>query len=465
MSVAVRLVPRSAAAPDFTSFMTAPLTEAADLIEPTKSASAKGRVALMERGITASSTALNRLETVLSEADVKSIFNAGLERRATSSGPGSGRSITEHESYLKPTKELEVPEALRDTIAFAYVPRPVEYYSAPQVVPPHEDVYHLRLADVAQILNATRCHQKNLTGKGIKVAMADSGFWLHPYFIHAGYSLLPTESPGSGPADVDDSGHGTGEVANIFAVAPQCTVYGVKKGHSAAGSLETCIEQGPAVMSNSWGWSIDRQDRNSLRSGNPGMFAELVDVESVIKRATTQGICVLFSAGNGHFAFPACSPDVIAVGGVTWNEDGTAVASSYASAFNSQLYPGRAVPDVCGLVGESGNSPMKGHIMLPVPPKSALDGDNFRSTRTGTGWGIFSGTSAACPQAAGCVALMKQVNSGLNTGQIRNVLQARAMDITRGRTATGETARAGPDLATGAGLIDALRACGYLEGS
>lgn len=72
---------------------------------------------------------------------------------------------------------------------------------------------------------------------------------------------------------------------------------------------------------------------------------------------------VIFSAGNGHLAFPACIPDVIAVGGVTVQADGILKASSYASSFRSQLYPGRQVPDVCGIVGESSASPpLKGHI-------------------------------------------------------------------------------------------------------
>lgn len=463
MTVPIRFVPRSTTELPFDSFANVSLQEAAELVEPTKRGSDRGRVALLERGVRVESTALNRLETRLTEEEFHKIFDAVLERKPTSRA--GRRSIPENESFQRPTKQLEVPEALRDTIAFVYVPRPVEYYVEPLPVPPHQNVYHLRLTDVALVLNALRCHQKQYTGKGVRVAMADSGFYLHPYFIRGGYNLYPTESPGSGPATDDRSGHGTGEVANIFAVAPHCTVYGVKKGFSAAGSLETCIDQNPAVMSNSWGWDIDRQDRATLQTNQPDMFAELVDVESVIRRATVQNICVLFSAGNGHLAFPACSTDVISVGGVTWNEDGTAEASSYASAFDSQLYPGRAVPDVCGLVGESGQAPMKGHIMLPVPAGSQLDGENFRPHKSGTGWGIFSGTSAACPQVAGCVALMKQVKPGLNTAQIRNVLQARAIDITKGKTATGVSAKAGPDAATGAGLIDALKACGYLEGS
>ena len=194
------------------------------------------------------------------------------------------------------------------------------------------------------------------------------------------------------------------------------------------------------------------------------MFVELIDIESVINKAVSAGICVLFSAGNGHLAFPACFPAVIAVGGATLNEDGSIEASSYASGFSSKLYAGRNVPDICGLVGRSGASPQGAHIMLPVPPDSALDGMNFPSGTKKSGWGIFSGTSAACPQVAGLVALMKQISGTLTPAQIRQVLQARAIDVAKGKTATGTSARPGTDVATGAGLVDALRACGYVAG-
>ena len=396
----------------------------------------------------------------MSRAQFNEMFGAvELQTQATSKSARAG-SITMNESYDRPMQHLEIPDRLKNTIAFAYVPRPVEYF-APTPLPPSEDLYYLRLSDVQLGLNVPRCHRYGWTGRGTKVAMADSGFYVHPWFIRSGARLLPTESPGSGPADIDTSGHGTGEAANIFAVAPDCTVFGVKHGPSAASTLETCIDQSPDVMTNSWGFDIDDQSRAQLQSTDPQMYFELLDIESVLNEAVDQNIAVLFSAGNGHLAFPASFPGVLAVGGVTLNEDATIEASNYASAFQSQLYPGRNVPDFCGFVGRSEAPPQSAHIMLPVPDGSNLDGTNFPSGASGLGWGIFSGTSAACPQVAGVTALLKQINRNLTPEQIRNVLAARAIDVTRGRTATGVQAATGPDLATGAGLVDALRACGY----
>ena len=454
----IRLVPHSGANQSISSFTDGPSLSLGQATKPSKTAMRRAMKTINDRALSGMTTELNRVSIELAQKDMNEMFGAiNMESYPTST---QGSSITMNEGFEAPPVALEVPDSLKDSIAFAYIPRPAEFF-APSVIPPRENIYHLRLSDVQMALNAPRCHRNGWTGQGVKVAMADSGFHIHPWFVRRGARLIPTPSPGSGPADQDDSGHGTGESANIFAMAPDCTVFGVKSGSSSAATLETCIGLNPDVMSNSWGYHIDNQTRANLQANDPNMFFELVDIENVIATAIGQGITVLFSAGNGHLAFPASMPDVIAVGGVTVNEDGSVEASSYASAFESKLYPGRDVPDICGVVGRSEPSPQNAHIMLPVPPESDLDGENFPSGANGTGWGIFSGTSAACPQAAGLVALLKQIDKSLSSFQIKQILTARSVDIVTGTTATGKTAGPGNDLATGAGLMDALRACGF----
>ena len=106
--------------------------------------------------------------------------------------------------------------------------------------------------------------------------------------------------------------------------------------------------------------------------------------------------------------------------------DGSLEASSYSSGFASKVYPGRSVPDVCGLVGMSSPNPQPPgamYIMLPVESNARIDlqnaGNNhYRSpgakapwgdeTTPSDGWAVFSGTSAAAPQLAGVCALIKQ---------------------------------------------------------
>ncbi|MBO9451054.1 S8 family serine peptidase [Tropicibacter sp. R16_0] len=459
----VRLVPRSSQRVTFSDYVSMPQERLSGSVAPERRSMNKAIKAFDDRAIPQEASPLKRLDVQLDEQEMADMFgDVAMEQHPTRAS--DDRSVSLNETFNRPAAALNVPEALQDSIAFAYVPRPVEFF-APLPFPPIENIYHLRLSDVRLALNAARCHMNGWTGKGVRVAMADTGFMLHPYYVRSGLKLIPTASPGSGPADIDHSGHGTGEAGNIFAVAPDCTVFGVKHGSSAAGTLETCIDQNPDVMTNSWGYNIDRMTKDELRINDPNMFFEVMDVEAVINDAIQRNIAVLFSAGNGHRAFPASHPDVISVGGVTLNEDGSIEASNYASSFRSLLYPGQNIPDFCGLVGRSEMSPQSAHIMLPVPPDSELDGENFPSGLSQSGWGIFSGTSAACPQTAGLVALLKQISKGLSPAQIRQVLNARSVDVTEGTTATGDTAAPGHDLATGAGLVDALRACGFAVGT
>jgi subtilisin family serine protease len=174
---------------------------------------------------------------------------------------------------------------------------------------------------------------------------------------------------------------------------------------------------------------------------------------------------VIFSAGNGHFGFPGQHPDVISAGGVFMNPDETLRASDYASGFMSSIYPGRRVPDLCGLVGMK---PKAIYIMLPVEPSDDIDTSlaggthpNGDQTATNDGWAAFSGTSAAAPQLAGVAALIKQACPGLKPADIKDILRKTARDVTTGNCNTstgGSAATVGPDTATGDGLVDAHKA-------
>lgn len=462
--VFVRLVPKSRQALSRMSSFNAVLSpDAAKSYMPDAKNAQKAQVELASRNVTAQTTSENRIELSLAPDKFKELF--GIDVASAPSQPltksATVTNRTKHESFLHPQQELKIPPMLKDTIDFAYVPRPIEYHDV-SFLPPNEDGFHLSLETVAQALNAPRCHRRGWTGQDVKVAMTDSGFARHPYFDKGGFNIVRLGGPGADNPERDRSGHGTGESANILAMAPNVTLICVKQGSSAAGDLETAIAQNPAIVTNSWGWDIDRVTKAQLKTQDPNMFNELVDVETVIADAISRGIIVCFSAGNGHFAFPGCIPQVFAIGGVMVQQDGGLEASNYASSFMSTLYSGRQVPDFCGVVGsatQTADGTLPGHIMLPVPAGSDLDGENFAPPKAGTGWGIFSGTSAASPQTAGVLALMKGINPALTADQARQILRSTAVDVLHGMSAMGQTAGQGRDAATGAGLIDAFKAC------
>lgn len=397
----------------------------------------------------------NNVSSVFDAGQVEQLFGVKLKRLKVKLGEFADGT----REYLEPDQELKVPPALRDLVDFAYMPKPPLFFGMNHV-PPMTSTYHLRLEDVARVLRVMTCHRQGWTGKGIKVAMADSGFAKHPFFDHHGFNISRVSTPSLSNPELDTSGHGTGESANCLVIAPDCVFVGVKHDDYSAEALETSLAQNPRVITNSWGWDVDTMTLSELQTQDPNMFNELRDLERIIQGAVADGVCIVFSSGNGHFAFPGSHPEVISAGGTTVLADGAMRASSYASSFRSKLYPGRSVPDFCGIVGESSQTtPLKGHIMLPVPNGCDLEGENLPTTQQNKGWGIFSGTSAAAPQIAGIVALMLSVNSNLLPAQVKSILASTATDVETGTSGHGETATGGNDLATGSGLINAFRCC------
>ncbi len=353
-----------------------------------------------------------------------------------------------------PDVPFDIPDRLSGLIDRAYPQRPPTLFESP--LPPRVNYHHLRVpSDVAMILRATPVHKAGVTGGGVLVAMPDTGFYKHSFYEWHGYSYGATLSPDATDLEHDEHGHGTAEAANIFANAPDIDFIGVKMGGNATLAFKTASDLHPAVMTNSWGWSIQ----------NPPLPNFLRPLEAaVIEAVRIRGITVCFSAGNGHYGFPGQMPDVISVGGVYAYDslagaDFKLEASDYASSFDSQIYPGRHVPDLCGLVGMQ---PRAIYIMLPVQPGDTIDEGlagspypNGDGTQKDDGWAVISGTSAASPQVAGVCALLKQVQPALSPALVKSILKASARDVIDGKSAHGQDAGKGHDGATGAGLVDA----------
>lgn len=347
---------------------------------------------------------------------------------------------------------------LADVLEGVAIEEPV-YFMAPNAFAPLKSYHHLRVpGDVSLGLNADRAHRGGITGKGVKVVMVDSGWEAHPYFVQRGYRSSPTVlGPSATNPTVDENGHGTAESANLFAVAPDVDFTMVKINFvNSTGAFNAAVGLAPHIISCSWGSSVR----------NPPLSAANQALAAAIAAAVAGGVIVVFSAGNGHFGYPGQHPDVISAGGTYLNLDGTMRASDYSSGFASAIYPGRNVPDVTGLVGDR---PRAAYIMLPLPQGCAIDVDlagggahpNGDETAPNDGWSAISGTSAAAPQLAGACALVKQACPRLTPPAVRDILKSTARDVTAGNcnpATGGHAAVAGPDLATGRGLVDAHRA-------
>ncbi|HKV93434.1 MAG TPA: S8 family serine peptidase [Candidatus Angelobacter sp.] len=348
----------------------------------------------------------------------------------------------------------------------------------PLLTPPTVNYFHLQMPnDVPRLLNAAKVHAAGTTGKGVRIAMIDSGFaHSHPYFAAHGYSSSVVLAASATNNNTDKNGHGTGESANVFAVAPGATFIGVKTdddndpngGASILEGLQEALKHNPHVISVSMGYDLCETDAiTGQRTSNKQLTQlpnSLKALEVEVQAAVASGIIVVFSAGNGHVSFPGMMPEVISAGGVYVDGKGEMRASDYASAFASRIYSGRNVPDFCGLVGLQPNAD---YIMLPVPSGCEIDQENSAhdGTTASDGWGVFSGTSAAAPQLAGACALLLEKSPSLKPSEIKALLKRSARDVVRGsaNAASNEDhpgLKAGPgeDGATGAGLVDVFAA-------
>lgn len=206
----------------------------------------------------------------------------------------------------------------------------------------------------------------------------------------------------------DNHGHGThcagvatGTGApgyNNIGVAPKAKLVGVKIGggsipyDAAVRGVEWAIANkdkfGIDILSNSWGLYIGGPANQNGESALSRLMDEAVDA----------GLVVFCAAGNTAVSLtvysPADSEKAITVGSV--NDD------HILSVFSSQgpTADGRIKPDVCA-VGEDVRAP---------------------NANTGTGYVSMSGTSMACPMAAGLAALMLDANPHLEPDNVKQIM-------------------------------------------
>jgi minor extracellular protease Epr len=256
-------------------------------------------------------------------------------------------------------------------------------------------------------IKAAISHQSGLTGKGVKVAVIDSGVSFHEdLVVHGGVSFVEDKQWYE-----DENGHGT-HVAGIISaenndkgvvgIAPDSEIYALKAlGSDGVGKLTNII----AAVD----WSIENEmDIINLSIGTP---TNVLSFELVVKKAYDKGILVVASSGNdgADVIYPAKYESVIAVSAT----NGTNSITSF-----SNYGP---------------------EIEMSAP------GDVIISTYKNNTYQTMSGTSMAAPFVAGQLALLKEMYPSYTMIQIREELHRRVLDL-------GEVGR---DNQYGFGLIQA----------
>ena len=262
----------------------------------------------------------------------------------------------------------------------------------------------------------------------IKVAILDEGVDLdHPDLVD---NLLPGfDGFGQTAGDAqNDDAHGTAcagivaAVANnnlgVAGVAPNCKIIPVRIAYSSGGywvtsssTIANCInwawnQGGADVLSNSWGGGsssslITSAIANSVSNGRGGL-----------------GAPVLFASGNSNnnvVSYPASLNDVIAVAATSMCGERKNPNSCDGEYWWGANY-GTAID-----VGAPG---------VKIPTTDIAGGNGYNG---GDYTNTFNGTSSACPNAAGVMALILSADPNLNAEQARFYLESTA-DKTGGYT-------------------------------
>lgn len=259
-----------------------------------------------------------------------------------------------------------------------------------EVKPQHVDWGHAKTL-------VPQANAAGLTGKGVKVAVLDTGISPHPDLALAGgVSCVEYTS-----SYADDDGHGT-HVAGIIAasnngvgvvgVAPDAQLYAVKvldqtgEGYTSdiVAGINWCITNGMNVINMSFGTYT-------------GSYA----MTMVLRQAVENGILCVAAGGNEGDPEGA---------GETVNYPGryeSVIAVAATDAYNRRA-----------TFSASGSK-----IELAAP------GVHVLSTYPGNDYAYMDGTSMAAPYVSGIIALWKERYPDATPARLRQILQGTALDL------------------------------------
>jgi subtilisin family serine protease len=262
-------------------------------------------------------------------------------------------------------------------------------------------------------LQAIRANLSHLTGRGVKVAVLDTGVDItHPDLTGC---IEDTMSFVVGQAVEDGQGHGTHCIGTVagpanpqegprYGVAFDARILAGKVLNNAGSGTDGQILAGIV-------WAIARGARViSMSLGAPVRPGELFPqtYEIVAKRALERGTVIVAAAGNesdrppniAPVDRPANCPSILAV-----------------AALDKALTP--------SFFSNGGINGQGGEVNIAAP------GRDVRSAAPGGGYQIMSGTSMATPHVAGVLALLAEANPNASATDLVAGLKSGAFPLTQ----------------------------------
>jgi hypothetical protein len=263
---------------------------------------------------------------------------------------------------------------------------------------------------------------RNITGKGVSVAVIDSGIDynhcdLADNYVE-GFDFVNNDDD---PMDDNINSHGTMCSGIISGVAPDVDLYSLKViDEQGSGLLSDVIAAIELIIKKNIG-DIISISLGTDEAGDPtDPLCEAVD--NAVKYFEK---IVVVSAGNSGnnglntISSPGCSVESICVGATHKNDS--------IAEFSSR-----------GPVNFNGEYIIKPDIVAP--------GVNIRSTSRGQHYSYGIGTSFSAPHVAGSIALIKQNNPEISCQDVKKILKESSKDLNES------------SIAQGAGRLDVLAA-------
>lgn len=275
----------------------------------------------------------------------------------------------------------------------------------------------------APVVKAQPLWERDLTGRGIVVAVLDTGIYEHPDL--SGRIVAFKDLVNRKTKPYDDNGHGTHCAGDIGANGSQSGfLYRGPASEASFVGIKVLDKMGSGILStviDGIQWCIDHKESLGVRVlsislGSTATESYVNDpVCQAVGKAWSSGIVVCVAAGNegpeaGTVSSPGIAPQVITVGAMDDNntiDQGDDQVADFSS--RGPTIDGLAKPDVL--------APGVNIISLRSPG-AKLDKQN-KKARLDKWYFSLSGTSMATPVCAGVVAQILQNNISLTPDQVK----------------------------------------------
>lgn len=320
---------------------------------------------------------------------------------------------------------------------------------------------HIPVSDSAQFIGATDLHDIGITGKGIKVAVVDTGVNKNHPMLQGAVSqqINIAKKNGAEYADINDgNGHGTHvattiggrdittysklleKTIRIHGVAPEVEIIGIKVlDDEGSGQTSWVIEGMEAAVDA--GADIINMSLGSMWDGG-GLTPDSKVVDEIV---FNHNVLCAIAAGNSFanlaIGSPGGSHGALTVGSSAIRTPTPGIVSTFSS--KGTTTDGRVKPDIAAPGGN----------MLNIKETIYAGTSGAMAEEAGENYIGIMGTSMATPHVAGCLALLLQAGMKRDRYAVEDLL---------GNTASFQHPK---DIYTGWGNINVKKAYDYLVGN